>query len=79
LSAEEEKEIREEVEAADVTGERYPEAFMKACYADTPPLKEGGVGSGGSSGQTTDILGGLYTSNSLCLNEVFEKIDCRCD
>jgi aryl-alcohol dehydrogenase-like predicted oxidoreductase len=59
LSAEEEKEIREEVEAADVTGERYPEAFMKACYADTPPLKEGGVGSGGSSGQTTDILGGL--------------------
>lgn len=38
LSAQEEKEIRKMVEAADVSGERYPEAYMKACYADTPPL-----------------------------------------
>jgi aryl-alcohol dehydrogenase-like predicted oxidoreductase len=38
LSAQEEKEIREMVEAADVSGGRYPEAFMQYCYADTPPL-----------------------------------------
>jgi len=59
LSAKEEKEIRAMVEAADVSGTRYPESFMQACYADTPPLKEGGAGSGTGSGQTTDILGGL--------------------
>jgi aryl-alcohol dehydrogenase-like predicted oxidoreductase len=38
LSEQEEKEIREKVEAADVSGARYPEAYMKACYADTPAL-----------------------------------------
>ncbi|KAH6639134.1 NADP-dependent oxidoreductase domain-containing protein [Boeremia exigua] len=38
LSEQEEKEIRGMVEAADVGGERYPEAFMQHCYADTPPL-----------------------------------------
>lgn len=55
LSEQEEKEIRKDVEEAEINGSRYPESFMKACYGDTPPLKE----SGGSSGQTTDILGGL--------------------
>jgi aryl-alcohol dehydrogenase-like predicted oxidoreductase len=58
LSGDEEKEIRKDVEAADVGGARYPEAMMHACYRDTPPLKKI-AGSGGSSGQTTDILGGL--------------------
>jgi aryl-alcohol dehydrogenase-like predicted oxidoreductase len=59
LSVQEETEIRKASEAAEVGGERYPESFMKACYADTPPLNEKGAGSGSSSGQTTDILGGL--------------------
>jgi aryl-alcohol dehydrogenase-like predicted oxidoreductase len=59
LSVNEEKEIRKDVEAADVGGERYPESMMQACYRDTPPLKKSGAGSGGNSGQTTDILGGL--------------------
>jgi aryl-alcohol dehydrogenase-like predicted oxidoreductase len=58
LSAEEEKEIRKYAEEAEVGGERYPESFMKACYADTPPLEKS-AGSGSTSGQTTDILGGL--------------------
>ncbi|KAH4969046.1 hypothetical protein HBH70_071360 [Parastagonospora nodorum] len=40
LSAQEEKEIRKAVEEAEVGGERYPESFMKMCYADTPPLNE---------------------------------------
>jgi aryl-alcohol dehydrogenase-like predicted oxidoreductase len=39
LSVQEEKDIRKAVEEADVGGSRYPESFMKACYADTPPLK----------------------------------------
>jgi len=38
LSAQEEKDIREKVEAADVQGTRYGEAMMLACYADTPSL-----------------------------------------
>lgn len=38
LSEQEEKEIRKDVEAASIAGSRYPESFMKACYADTPPL-----------------------------------------
>jgi aryl-alcohol dehydrogenase-like predicted oxidoreductase len=50
LSVQEEKDIRKAVEEADVGGSRYPESFMKACYADTPPLKQGEAGSGSSSG-----------------------------
>jgi aryl-alcohol dehydrogenase-like predicted oxidoreductase len=38
ISAEEEKEIREACEKATVHGSRYPEAMVKALYADTPPL-----------------------------------------
>jgi aryl-alcohol dehydrogenase-like predicted oxidoreductase len=39
LSGEEEKVIRKAVEEAEVGGTRYPESFMQACYADTPPLE----------------------------------------
>lgn len=39
LSKEEEQKIRKACEEADVGGERYPESFMKACYADTPALE----------------------------------------
>ncbi|KAH9881619.1 hypothetical protein IAQ61_000346 [Plenodomus lingam] len=39
LSKDEEQKIREACEAAVVAGDRYPERFMAACYADTPPLK----------------------------------------
>jgi aryl-alcohol dehydrogenase-like predicted oxidoreductase len=35
LSAEDEKKIRGLIEGAEVLGTRYPEAFMKVCYADT--------------------------------------------
>ncbi|KAF2185638.1 putative aldo-keto reductase [Zopfia rhizophila CBS 207.26] len=38
LTDEEEKKIRKYCEAAEVAGSRYPENFMYACYADTPPL-----------------------------------------
>ncbi|KXT18216.1 hypothetical protein AC579_2880 [Pseudocercospora musae] len=38
ISAEEEKEIRKACENATVSGGRYPEAFAKALFADTPPL-----------------------------------------
>ncbi|KAK4549829.1 hypothetical protein LTR36_005130 [Oleoguttula mirabilis] len=38
LSKEEEQEIRDACEAAGVHGERYPEGFASACFADTPPL-----------------------------------------
>lgn len=38
LSKEDEKEIRDFVEAADVGGTRYPEKYMVATYADTPEL-----------------------------------------
>jgi aryl-alcohol dehydrogenase-like predicted oxidoreductase len=38
LSKEEEQTIRNAVEEAEVGGERYPEAFLKSCYADTPAL-----------------------------------------
>ncbi|KAI8934226.1 hypothetical protein NX059_008972 [Plenodomus lindquistii] len=41
LSKEEEQAIRKACEAAVVSGERYPESFMAACYADTPPLEGG--------------------------------------
>lgn len=39
LSSEEGKEIRQACAAAEVSGSRYPEAFMQSCYADTPPLE----------------------------------------
>lgn len=39
LTKEEEHEIRKACEAAEVTGSRYPEAFAKALFADTPPLQ----------------------------------------
>jgi aryl-alcohol dehydrogenase-like predicted oxidoreductase len=39
LSEQEQKEIRKAAEEAEVVGTRYPESFMQACYADTPPLK----------------------------------------
>lgn len=40
LTSEEEKEIRQACENAEVSGGRYPEAFAKSLFADTPPLKE---------------------------------------
>lgn len=50
----------------EVSGGRYPESFMKSCYADTPSLeqyRDGGAGSDGSGGdgkptRTADIIGG---------------------
>ncbi|WPH00740.1 Hypothetical protein R9X50_00357000 [Acrodontium crateriforme] len=39
LTNEEEQEIRAAVEAAEVHGQRYPEAFAGALFRDTPPLK----------------------------------------
>jgi aryl-alcohol dehydrogenase-like predicted oxidoreductase len=38
LTADDEKEIRTAAEGAEVGGDRYPESFMKALYADTPAL-----------------------------------------
>ncbi|KAF1849945.1 Aldo/keto reductase [Cucurbitaria berberidis CBS 394.84] len=38
LNSEEEAAIRKAVEEAEVGGQRYPDLFMKMCYADTPPL-----------------------------------------
>jgi len=38
LTQEEEKEFRDACEKATVSGGRYPEAFAKALFADTPPL-----------------------------------------
>ncbi|KAH7389603.1 NADP-dependent oxidoreductase domain-containing protein [Phaeosphaeria sp. MPI-PUGE-AT-0046c] len=38
LNEQDEKEIRKDVEAAEIEGTRYPEKFMATCYADTPPL-----------------------------------------
>ena len=40
LTSEEEKEIRAACENATVHGGRYPEAFAKALFADTPALSE---------------------------------------
>jgi len=39
LTKEEENEIRKTCQDAEVSGERYPEAFMKMSFADTPPLE----------------------------------------
>jgi aryl-alcohol dehydrogenase-like predicted oxidoreductase len=38
LTEQEIKEVRKYVDEAEVGGTRYPESFMHACYADTPPL-----------------------------------------
>jgi aryl-alcohol dehydrogenase-like predicted oxidoreductase len=38
LRAEEEQRIRAFCDGAEVCGTRYPESFMAACFADTPPL-----------------------------------------
>ncbi|CAO2658756.1 Nn.00g064790.m01.CDS01 [Neocucurbitaria sp. VM-36] len=38
LSKAEEESIRKACEEAEIGGGRYPESFMKSCYADTPPL-----------------------------------------
>ncbi|KAL6707226.1 hypothetical protein ACN47E_004773 [Coniothyrium glycines] len=38
LSKEEEEEFRKACNEAEISGARYPEAFMSSCYADTPPL-----------------------------------------
>lgn len=40
VSKEEEKEIREAVEAAEVHGTRYPEQMMGSLFADSPELKK---------------------------------------
>ena len=39
LSKEEEQEIRQKVEAAEITGDRYPEYMMGHLYVDTVPTK----------------------------------------
>ncbi|KAH6613014.1 NADP-dependent oxidoreductase domain-containing protein [Boeremia exigua] len=38
LTEDETAKVRKLVDAADVSGSRYPEAFMSLCYADTPVL-----------------------------------------
>ena len=38
LTTEEKDEIRKACEEAEVAGGRYPEAFSKALFADTPAL-----------------------------------------
>ncbi len=40
ISKEENEKIRKVIEAAEVHGGRYPEAFAKALFVDTVPLKE---------------------------------------
>jgi len=40
LTKEEEQEIREACEKAEVSGDRYPEAYSDALFADTAPLDE---------------------------------------
>ena len=39
LSEDEDREIRQAVEKAEVVGERYPEGMVTKLFADTPPLK----------------------------------------
>ncbi|CAN9298859.1 unnamed protein product [Alternaria sp. RS040] len=66
VSKEEEQKIRKSCEEVEVSGGRYPESFMKSCYADTPSLeqyRDGGAGLDGSGGEgkptrTADIIGG---------------------
>lgn len=40
LTSEEEKEIRQKVEATEITGDRYPQYMMGHLYVDTVPLTE---------------------------------------
>lgn len=62
LTKEEEQEIRKAVEEAEISGQRYPEAFMNQCYADTAPLERGNgkteTGGDGKPTRTADIMGG---------------------
>jgi hypothetical protein len=39
LTKEEEAEIRQKVEATEITGDRYPKYMMGHLYVDTVPLK----------------------------------------
>jgi len=63
LTRDEEAEIRKACEEAEVSGTRYPEAYMKHCYSDTPALDhsggEAGSGGDGKPTRTTDIMGGV--------------------
>lgn len=61
LSKEEEQTIRNACEEAEIGGGRYPESFMKACYADTPPLEQNSAAAASGSDKPTrsaDIVGG---------------------
>lgn len=40
LTAEDIAEVRRLVEAANITGDRYPEDFLLTLFIDTPPLRE---------------------------------------
>lgn len=40
LTKDEEQEIRHACEKAEISGNRYPEAYSKGLFADTVPLKE---------------------------------------
>lgn len=40
LTEKEKNDARLEIEKADISGGRYPDAFAKACFADTPALEE---------------------------------------
>lgn len=40
LTEKEKNDVRMECEKAEILGGRYPEAFVKACFADTPALEE---------------------------------------
>ncbi|KAI4954292.1 hypothetical protein J4E91_002003 [Alternaria rosae] len=64
LSTEEEQKIRKACEEAEISGGRYPESFMKMCYADTPSLdqyRDSGADKTRAEGKptnTADIIGG---------------------
>jgi aryl-alcohol dehydrogenase-like predicted oxidoreductase len=62
LTADEEKTIRKACEEAEVGGARYPESFMKMCYADTPAIERDGGNDGSGNSEkpthTADIIGG---------------------
>ncbi|EDU47025.1 Tas oxidoreductase related to aryl-alcohol dehydrogenase [Pyrenophora tritici-repentis] len=63
LTKEEEAEIRKACEEAEIAGARYPEDYMKSCYADTPALEHGSgetaAGSNRKPTNTADIMGGV--------------------
>jgi aryl-alcohol dehydrogenase-like predicted oxidoreductase len=62
LTKEEEQTIRRACEEAEISGGRYPESFMKACYADTPPLEHNNGEATSKSNikptHSADIMGG---------------------